>query len=362
MKKNTNALLLLLAFLLSCLMACRKDDLPDAPNPPEIALTRDTIIAVQGSIFTIDALLTDQVGLRSFNLRYDEWFLNNTISLQDSSNPATYRVQYKFRMPENAANKIHTIVLTGTNVGGIESTKEIVVMQDTDFPRMYLTDNKEAPAASTALFGVPMRVDKTGAYSYRALYYSEAAGTNIWFTPSKTDFERALYGKDPANSSKLIADPATAEPIVLNAKGYFSIAYNTLSLDYVVEQLPTPDPAGAFNQVAIAGQGFYDYPAMAWQNALPNIILLDKDPDNPYRFTKLVKLGIPPGQTYTEAQFIFTTNNGWTDFWRFDNGPNPEYTIPNDGANGGGFPITSAPVTYKVTFDTYINRSKFEKQ
>jgi hypothetical protein len=108
--------------------------------------------------------------------------------------------------------------------------------------------------------------------------------------------------------------------------------------------------------------GFYEYPNMYWQNTLPDIILMDKDPVNPYVFTKTVKLGTPPGQSYNTAQFIFTTNNGWTNFWRFDKGTDPESTVFNGGDTGNGFAISGAPVIYKVTFDTYLNRAKFERQ
>ena len=100
---------------------------------------------------------------------------------------------------------------------------------------------------------------------------------------------------------------------------------------------------------------------MNWQNALPDIILFDKDPVNPYLFSKTVKLGTPPGQTYNTTQFIFTTNNGWSNFWRFDNGTDPETTVYNGGTNTD-IAITSTPVTYKVTFDTWLNRVKFERQ
>lgn len=361
MKKQTLAWFVL-SILLIWTTACKKDDSPNAPNPPSIALAKDTIITVQGSVFTMEAKLTDQVGLRSFTLQYDDWFLRNTITLKDSGYPKEYQLLYKFRMPESASNTVHKIRLTTTNVGGKETSTDIAVMLDTDYPKLYLTESKDESKLTSDLFGVPMLIDKTGPYAYRAVYYSASPNSTVWFTPSKTDLEQTLYGIDPSSAGKLTADPATAAAIVLPSVGYYAIELNSLNLNYSVEALPEPDPAGAFSQVAIAGQGFYDYPAMAWQNALPNIILLDKDPVNPYLFTKTVKLGTPPGQTYTDAAFIFTTNNGWTDFWRFDNGPSPEYTVPNNGANGGNFPITSTPVTYKVTFDTYINRCKFEKQ
>ncbi len=121
---------------------------------------------------------------------------------------------------------------------------------------------------------------------------------------------------------------------------------------------PSGTPA---SEVAIAGCGFYDYPNICWQNSLPDIILLDKDPANPFLFSKVIKLGIPPGQTYGNVQFIFTTNNGWTNFWRFDDGLNPEMAVFNGGTNVD-IPLTATPVNYLFTFDTYTGRVQAIKQ
>ena len=360
-KKN----FILFALVVAVFMfGCNKEDassLPSAPNPPAVTLNNEIIITTLGADFTMEADLADSVGLKSFTLRYDDWYLYNTVPLDDLGYPKTYHVKYKFRMPDTAANRIHSIYLTATNVGGKETSSQYKVSLNTDFPKMYLTESRDPQSLTADLFGVPMLINKTGSYSYEALYYSSSANSTIWFIPGKNAVKPIMYGVDPANSSKLTGDYATAEPIVIPGAGYYKIKFNTLDLSYSVQQIPTPDPANAFPQVAIAGVGFYDYPDMNWQNALPNIILLDKDPVNPYLFTKTVKLGSPPGRSFNVSQFIFTTNNGWTDFWRFDSGSEPEYTIPDGGTNTE-FPITSSPVTYKVTFDTYLNRCKFEKQ
>jgi hypothetical protein len=357
-------LLAIIACICIALAGCKKDKetVPDAPNPPKVVLNNEIIITTLGSEFFMEADLTDDVGLKSFTLRYDDWFLYNTISLADSNNPKSYHVKYKFRMPDTAANKIHSITLTATNVGNKETAKQYKVSLNTDFPKMYLTETIDPAKLSSDLFGVPMLVDKLGSYSYEATYYSSAANSKIWFLPGKTSVKPIMYGVDPANSTKLTGDFNTAQPIVLPAIGYYKISFNTLSLTYTVTPVATPNPAGAYAQVAIAGRGFTDFPTMNYQNALPNIILLDKDPVNPYLFTKVVNMGIPAGQTYTSASFIFTTNNGWTNFWRFDNATDPERTVVNGGIDASVTSITTTPVSYKVTFDTYLNRAKIEKQ
>jgi hypothetical protein len=342
---------------------CKKDKevVPDAPNPPGVILNNEIIISTLGADFFMEADLTDSVGLKSFTIRYDDWFLYNTISLADINNPKSYKVKYKFRMPDTAANKIHSITLTATNVGNKQTSRQYKVSLNTDFPKMYLTETTDPSKLTTDLFGVPMVINKLASYSYEATYYSSAPNSQIWFIPGKTSVKPIMYGVDPANATKLTGDFSKAQPIVLPAVGYYRININTLSLAYTVTALPTPNPAGAYAQVAIAGRGFTDVPTMNYQNVLPNLILLDKDPTNPYLFTKLVKMGIPPGQTYTTAAFIFTTNNGWTNFWRFDNGADPEATVPNGGTDAV-LPVSTTPVSYKVTFDTFLNRAKFEKQ
>jgi hypothetical protein len=361
--KYINKIFFVITLCFIIVSGCSKDEetVPDAPNPPAVVLSNEIIITTLGAEFIMEADLKDDVGLKSFTLRYDDWYLFNTVSLADSSNPKNYRLKYKFRMPDTAANKIHSITLTATNVGNKETSRQYKISLNTDFPKMYLTETTDPAKLTSDLLGVPMLMNKLGSYTYEVVYYSSTANSKVWFIPGKTSVKPIMYGLSPANNTKLTGDFTTAQPISLPAVGYYRININTLSLTYSITALPAPNPAAAFAQVAIAGRGFTDYPTMNYQNTLPNIILLDKDATNPYLFSKLVKVGIPAGQTYTTAAFIFTTNNGWTNFWRFDNGADPEATVFNGGTDAA-LTISSTPVEYKVTFDTYTNRTKFEKQ
>jgi hypothetical protein len=355
---------LLLMLLVTMAWSCQKDheSVPQVKDAPSVSLTNEVIVTTLGAEFYLEADLADSAGIKSFTLRYDDWYLYNTVSLQDLKDPHTYHVKYKFKMPDTAANKTHSIDLTVTNIGNKETTAQFKVMLNTDFPKMYVTETLDATVLSKDLFGVPMLIDKISSYNYSATYYAAQANTKIWFIPSKTSAKPFAYGLDAKDPSKFTGDVSSAQPVLLSNKGYYSIKYNTLNLTYSITKLPDPDPSKAFSQVALVGRGFFDYPNMNWQNALPDIVLLDKDPVNPYLFTKTVKLGTPPGQSYNTAQFIFTTNNGWTNFWRFDNATDPEATVYNGGETGDGFSISAAPVTYKVTFDTWLNRAKFERQ
>jgi len=362
MKKHISLSGLLMMSVILLIMGCSKDDTTAvSTNPPKISITNDVIITTLGSDFYMEADLSDDAGLKSFTLRYDDWYLYNTISLDDLGNPKTYHVKYKFKMPDTAANKIHSITLTATNTGYATQSSQFKILLDADFPKMYLVESTDPAKLTSDLFGVPMLINKTSSYNYEAIYYSAAANSKVWFIPSKTTIKPFMYGIDPQNSSKLTGDFARALPVVLPNAGYYKITFNTLNLSYNIQAMPAPNPAGAYPQAAFVGRGFYDYPNMNWQNALPDIILMNKDLTNPYLFTKTVKLGTPPGQSYTTAQFIITTNNGWTVFWRFDNDKEPDYTVFGGGTNTD-IPITTTPVTYKITFDSYLNRCKFERQ
>lgn len=360
-----NIRIVIASFLLIAFASCDKNDdpsFPEASVPPSVKLNNEIIITTLGSDFFLEADLKDDVGLKSFTVRYDDWYLYNTVPLADSGYPKSYHVKYKFRMPDTAANKIHSITLTATNVGNKESSAQYKVTLNTDFPKMYLVEESNLTKLTTDMFGVPMLVSKRGSYSYEADYYSSASGTRIFFIPGKTAIKPIMYGADPVNGQALTGDYSKARPIVLPGVGYYRIRFNTLDLTYAVSTLASPDPTRAPLQVAIVGRGFTDYPDMNWQNALPNIILLDKSTSNPYVFTKNVKVGIPAGQSYNTTQFILTSNNGWSlPYWRFDNGRDPEITV-YDGGDNVDIPITSTPVTYKVTFDAYLNRCKFERQ
>jgi len=346
----------------TAVVSCKKDNsTPVSSIPPIVKLSNEIIVTSLGADFFMEADLADDLGLKSFTLRYDDWFLYNTVSLADSGNPKKYHLKYKFKMPDTAANKIHSITLTATSIGNATHSTQFKILLNTDFQNMYLVESTDPVKLTSDLFGVPSLMTKTSSYNYEMVYYSASANSKVWFIPSKSTLKPFLYGLDPSNINKLSGDFSKSLPISLSNVGYYKIKLNTLNLTYSLEMLTTPSATGAFAQVALVGRGFYDYPNMNWQNALPDIILLDKSPANPYLFTKTVRLGVPAGSTYTTAQFIITTNNGWTDFWRFNTDKDIDFTVFNGGTNAE-IPISTTPVTYKVTFDTYTNRCKFERQ
>ncbi|WP_315821385.1 hypothetical protein [Paraflavitalea speifideaquila] len=103
----------------------------------------------------MEADLADSVGLKSFTLRYDDWYLYNTVTLKDSNYPRQYHVRYKFRMPDTAANKIHSITLTATNVGNKETAAQFKILLNADSPKMYLVDDPNPARLTNDLLACP---------------------------------------------------------------------------------------------------------------------------------------------------------------------------------------------------------------
>ena len=318
----------------------------------------DLIIDSTGKSVSIKAHIDAVNGLRKVEVQYQPW--NVSVVLSQFANPNSFLLDVPVTIPVNAALKIHSIIIKAEDAKGDSSFTEVKIgLQDLNYSKLYMTDISDPALLVNDLFGVPIVMDKIGSHIYQLVYYARTDGVSVRFVPDKKSFSPVAIGLDPANSERLITDGSKSLPIQLGAKGYYKVTVNTLLLSYQVESF---SPTGnAFNEVALVGRGFYDNPNMNWQNALPDIILLDKDPSNPFLFSKIIKLGIPPGQSYNSAQFILTTNNGWTNFWRFDNGSSPELAVFNGGTNTD-IPITSSPVSYLFLFDSFTGRVQAIKQ
>jgi hypothetical protein len=356
----SNVLMVILAVFF--LAQCSKEEKIDVYGPPKAVITfsdvSDLIIDSAGKSITLKAKISATNGLQKVEVLYAPWNVGVTInSFTDAKN---YSLSQAVTIPLNAALKLHSLTIKATDQGGNENFTEVKVgLQNLNYNKLYMADVTDPALLTSDLFGVPMLMNKTGSHTYDITYYARANNVSLKFIPSKTMFTPVAIGVDPANSQKLVTDAAASLPVVLTAKGYYKITVNTLLLTYSVERATATGTP--FAQVAFAGRGFFDNPTMNYQNALPNIILMDKDADNPFLFTKTVRLGIPPGAAYATTQFIFTTNNGWTNFWRFDNAAEPELAIANGGTDFI-LPSTSTPVTYFFIFDTFTRRVQAIRQ
>jgi len=247
----------------------------------------------------------------------------------------------------------------------------ISVSEMPDFEKMYLTDVKNAAQLNSDVFGIPMLIEHTAPYTYRARYYSEAAGTEIRFIPQKTDFNPICFGIDVDDNTTLTDEPDRSLPIVLpTGKEYYEITFNTKTSQY---SFNTYKPSDA--PVAIGSMMYLD-PANPDQGSIPleiglvgsglpnsgnwdpaNPYMLTQDPDNPYLFTAEVTLSAG-----NVVGFIIQTQHSWgwwpEPFWRWDRANDPESNVPNGGENPGNWNITTSG-KYIFKFDSHLLRSRF---
>ncbi len=355
--------LLLVSIVALIFSQCKKSsDSFDVYKPPIQSITfsdvSDLIVDSTGKTILLKAKINASSGLEKVEVIYQPWNIAKTISTFANANE--FNLNEPVVIPANAGLQVHSVTVRATDKNGATNFTEIKVgLENLNFNKLYLADVDDDAALNSDLFGVPMVMDKIASHTFQVTYYAQSANVKVRFLPTKTSFAPVAIGVDPTNSNKLITDATKSLQLVLPTVGYYKITVNTLLLTYNVEK--TAATGTAYAQVAIAGRGFTDLPNMNYQNTLPNIILLDKDPNNAFLFTKRVNIGVPAGRNYTTAQFIFTTNNGWTNFWRFDNASNIEKAVFNGGSDAN-YPITSTPVSYLLIFDSFTQRVQAIKQ
>jgi plastocyanin len=266
----------------------------------------------------------------------------------------------------------YTLIITAADKFNltVTSTSQVNVSELPDFAKMYLSDVETSTDLNTDLYGVPMLIEHTGAYSYRARYYNQKAGTKIRFIPQKTDFEPICFSVDPNNTNVLTDDPYEGQPIVLaDANKYYEITFNTKSGAYNVSTfVPTADklPIGEqydYNdgsgpqtfQICLAGSGL---PGASKWTTNPNnkAFILSQDTTNPYLLYADMTL-----EAGDEVAFTISATHicGWwpEPFWRFDKSGENEYNVKNGGDN---MTSVKAPVSgkYRFEFDYVLLRSR----
>ncbi len=266
----------------------------------------------------------------------------------------------------------YNLSIVATDRGGLETTKSslINVSEMPDFPKMYLVDVDDPAKLNSDLFGVPVLIEHTGEYTYKARYYSEAAGTEIRFAPQKTDFSPICFGKDPENMDLLTDDPNVSLPISLPERGYYQIDFNVKTGVYSFNTyVPTDTPVAIGSdmyldssrpaegtiplQIGLVGSGIPG--AGNWNTAEP--LVLTQDSENPYLFS--VEMDLEAG---AELGFIIQTKHSWgwwpEPYWRWDRANDPEANISNGGENPGTWTVSRSG-RYMFKFDSHLKRSKF---
>lgn len=275
----------------------------------------------------------------------------------------------------------YNVTITAIDKVGLTSTvtSVISVSEMPDFEKMYLSDVSTVDELNSDVFGVPMRIERVGAYQYKANYYNSKAGTEIFFLPQKSDFSPICFGLDPEDNSKLTDDPEIAKPIVLEqANVYYEITFNTLESTYSVSSYPV---SLADNRLPQAIGSDYELDPANPGNVVPfrigvlgNLPGCNGNPSGILEFTQDVT---NPNLFYADEitleagmQLNFIIHNkhdwGWWDYclWRVDNSDDPEIFIYG-GVNANpkpqdiwGKPTVVTSGVYKFWFDAHLERGK----
>ena len=294
------------------------------------------------------------------------------LSIHDSipTSGKSYQLQKEYNIPANEASYDMTLTVGDAEGNTTTTTSKIKVSDLPDFEKLYLADVNDATDLSTALYGVPMLIEHTGKYQYKAHYYNSKVGTPIRFIPQKTDFQPICFGEDPA-TGLLTSNPSVAKPIILDKTGYIEITFNTVTGDYDIHSW-TPTTASMVldgskkvdfgdgsgeqpAQICLAGEGL---PGVGNWVTNPNtgVFLLKQDKGNPYRLYAEMKL-----KKGTKIAFTITQTHWWgwwpEPYWRFDNSGMNEKNVLNGGDNMKAV-IAKQDGTYLFEFDYALLRSR----
>ncbi|SBV96987.1 hypothetical protein [uncultured Dysgonomonas sp.] len=280
----------------------------------------------------------------------------------------------------------YNLTLKAVDKAGLETSKTsvITVSEMPDFPKMYLADVATVAELNSDVFGVPMRIERTAAYEYKANYYCQKAGTEIFFLPQKSDFTPICFGIDPADNTKLTDDPDIAEPIVLTqANVYYEITFNVKTAIYKVKTYaiadaidPVPHKFGSISLDTWGDGGswlqeFY----FGYMTSNPReVSRFTQDATNPHLYYLANPLSLEAGE---KMNFVFHNwhSDGWWNYcsWRVDNSDEPEifnyygdyknpaWTKPN-GADNWAKPTVKQTGSYKLYFDAHLGRAKLVRE
>ncbi len=453
MKKNSKYLIAIGSLLMLLIAACEDDEFQFPVSEPLISTSSETISSLPGGDLTLEATLTDPVGLQSVEVVYTPWNLTETISL---SGAEEHLLSYVISVPNTEpVGSTHDILITATNVNGVimERVQRVVLNQDetapvisnntqagvaflgdgTDatleisvsdnlgiatftivgpsfsesiqvgansysysrdlnvqqqglynfeitvedewgnsaeetvtivayepFEKMYLADVSSDEELLVDLMGVPRVMnsfdneDSLGKV-FVGYYYNAQENTEIRLLPSKESFSPLTFGASSQNGVMMVAPDATVSPIILPNIGYTKLSVDFRDMSYTVEPYTPEDEF--FETVVFHGSDgilINGESICCWNPAVGKA--LTRDTANPYVFTGTLELfDASADQSGLGGSFILgASTEGWSPFWRFDNGSSPDATVPNGGDNYSFGP--EAYGTYDVTFDTHLNR------
>jgi hypothetical protein len=259
----------------------------------------------------------------------------------------------------------------------------ITVSEMPDFEKMYLADVATPDDLNSDVFGVPMRIERTAAYQYKANYYCQRAGTEIFFLPQKSDFTPICFGLDPDDPDKLADDPDVAQPIVLTQENvYYEITFDVQAGTYAVSTYPIAEAVDPipheFGSISLdtwgdGGSWLQEFYFGMMTSNPKEVTRFTQDAANPHLFY-LEHISLTAGE---QMNFIIHNwhHDGWWNYctWRVDNPEEPEvfnyygnfknsaWTKPN-GDDNWTKPTVKQTGNYTLYFDAHLGRGKLVRE
>lgn len=140
MKKTISILYIIILFS-GCFLGCKDDDnYADDITAPEITFTENEVHYVPGREFTMEAKITDDVGLYSVYLFSEALGLDDLIEFGRGL-VTDFQLKYPFVVPSSlSTTETHEILVEVTDVSGKKTEKKLTVKLDGDIdPPVFLT-------------------------------------------------------------------------------------------------------------------------------------------------------------------------------------------------------------------------------
>jgi len=240
-----------------------------------------------------------------------------------------------------------------------EKDYTMLISQTKDYNNMYLVDFEgydDTALTDGDLWGVPMPIEHSGMYEYKARYYSAAENTPVRFVANKGNFN-ICFGEDKNNPGQLTNLQENIQPIILPKIGYYEIIFNIETQKYTVTAYkPSEEPYSG--QFGLAGDNWVG--TNGWNSSDPRPVL-DRDTDNPYLYTTTLTFDASHNSFNCTLTAV---GPGWpSPSWRFVNGGNgvdEHFCIGDAEPNGARYNIPAGKYTF--IFDTHLVQSKLLKK
>lgn len=353
---------------------------------PTIEFTSDVESTIDADAqYTFGFSVKDEIAIDYIDINIPGIMENKHI---DVGGKANYGFSETISFPNET--KDYSVTVTAVDMSGNSATenctlkvKEIYVE---DYQKMYLADVKTKEELTSDVFGVPMLIERTGKYQYKAKYYCSKANTEIYFLPQKNDFEPHCYGVDPDDASLLIDGAAIAKPIVLEQSGvYYEItldikartySLSTYTVDKAIDPVPHEYDSVNLDHWNDGGSWLREFWFGYMTSSPQNVEKFTQDTNNPHLYYLEQPLSLEEGQ---EMNFIFHNYHadGWWNYcsWRVDNATepeifeyyyseqdkthyNPQWAIKKDVPDIWARPTVQKAGNYKLIFDAHLGRAK----